>query len=147
MFPPVTALPHSFQMTPHSTCIAACVRISWWRRSQSTTPVTSSPTAGTAPSSVCQTSSPSLRTSVTDRARQRAGVVRLPATRRIERGAVERDALAVDFGHGRRELAEVRVAEVQQFGHAATLRPRVYSVPSTHIVVDVPTLVTSGIVL
>ena len=58
-------------------------------------------------------------------ARQRPRVVRLPAARRIERGAVERDALAVDFGHGRRELAEVRVAEVQQLGHVATLRPRV----------------------
>ena len=28
MFPPVTAFPHSFQITPHSTCIAECVRMS-----------------------------------------------------------------------------------------------------------------------
>ena len=30
------ALPHSFQITPHSTCSAVWVRISAWRRSQST---------------------------------------------------------------------------------------------------------------
>ena len=39
MFPPVTAVPHSFQITPQSTCSAVWVRISAWRRSQSSAPV------------------------------------------------------------------------------------------------------------
>ena len=59
MFPPVTGTCHSFQITPHSTCIAVCVRISWWRRSQSISPLTVAPTAGSGPpSTVCHTTSP-----------------------------------------------------------------------------------------
>ena len=66
MFPPVTGTRHSFQMTPHSTWSAEWVRISACRRSQSISPATSVPTAGARrPSTVCQTSSPSLRTSIT----------------------------------------------------------------------------------
>ena len=67
MFPPVTGTRHSFQITPQSTCSAVWVRIRPWRRSQSTLPWTWSPTAGSGstPSTECQTSSPSLRTSTT----------------------------------------------------------------------------------
>ena len=65
MFPPITGFPHSFQITPHNTWSAVCVRMSWCRRSQSITPWTAVPTGGSSPSSVCHTSSPSLRTPVT----------------------------------------------------------------------------------
>ncbi len=65
MFPPVTGTPHSCQITPHSTWSAEWVRISACRRSQSISPVTAVPTAGTGPSTVCQISGPSLRTATT----------------------------------------------------------------------------------
>src|SRR5262249_25724966 len=45
----------------------------------------------------------------------RPGVVRLPATGRVERGLVERDARIVDRGHRRGELAQIRVAQIQEF--------------------------------
>ena len=124
MLPPVTALPHSFQITPHSTCIAVCVRMSWCRRSQSTAPVTSSPDARHRAVERVPHVLAFLAHVGDGRARQRARVVRLPAAGRIERGAVERHAVAVDLGHGRRELLEVRVAQVQQFGRH-TSRPYV----------------------
>ena len=47
---------------------------------------------------------------------ERAGVVRLAATGRVERGAVERDPrpVGIDRRHRRVELPQVRVAQVQQ---------------------------------
>ena len=64
MFPPVTALPHSFQITPQRMCSAVWVRIKAWRRSQSSVPVTRAPTSGVSPETVCHTTS-WPRTSVT----------------------------------------------------------------------------------
>ena len=65
MFPPVTAVAHSFQITPQRMCSALWVRMRPWRRSQSRVPVTVAPTAGTGPSRVCQASASCLVTSVT----------------------------------------------------------------------------------
>ena len=53
MFPPVTGTRHSFQITPHSTCSAVWVRISRWRRSQSSSPAPcADPGVGARPPSV-----------------------------------------------------------------------------------------------
>ena len=65
MLPPVTAVPHSFQMTPQRMCRAVWVRIRSWRRTQSTSPATTVPRSGTAPSRACQASGPCFVTSVT----------------------------------------------------------------------------------
>ena len=96
MFPPVTAVDHSFQITPHSTCSAVWVRISACRRSQSTSPWTAAPTGGQRAISgdgVPHHVAVPLRTSTTRRApaSERPGVVRLTAAGRVERRAVERD--------------------------------------------------------
>ena len=81
---PSTALPHSFQITPHNTCIAVCVRMSRWRRSQSMTSCDLRADFAAPHHRACATRRrlPCAR-SVTDGAREHAGVVRLSAARRI----------------------------------------------------------------
>jgi hypothetical protein len=50
------------------------------------------------------------------RARERADVVRLSATRRVERRAVQRDRALAGVDDGGVELREVRVAQVEEVG-------------------------------
>ncbi len=69
MLPPVTCAPWSFHTTPHSTWSAEWVRMSLWRRSQSTSAVTVAPTSGSEPSGPAATawtmSPPAFRAPVT----------------------------------------------------------------------------------
>ncbi len=57
--------------------------------------------SGVEPSTVCQTVSPSLRTSTTRAVTERAGVEGLATARGVQDGAIEGDAVALD-GHDRR---------------------------------------------
>ena len=126
MFPPVTGTAHSFQITPHSTCSAVWVRISAWRRSQSTSPCTAAPTAGSGVALEPVPDGVAVLAHLDDRAEppsQRSpGVVGLPAARGVEGGAVE-----VDRGRRRPritvgvERAQLGVAQVQSrsVGHCA----------------------------
>ena len=57
--------------------------------------------SGAAPSTVCQTVSPSLRTSVTRGLTERAGVEGLATARGVQDRAVEGDAVALDGHDGR----------------------------------------------
>lgn len=76
MLPPVAGTPQRFQITPPMTCNMVWVRMRPCRRAQSMVPVTVAPIGGTAAAtgpappgwsaSVCQSSLPSLRTSVTN---------------------------------------------------------------------------------
>ena len=89
MLPPVTGVAQLFQITPHRTWRAVWVRISSCRRSQSTTPCTSSRPPGRAVDVV-----PDLLTLLADighaQVAEPPGVVRLAAASRIEGGAIER---------------------------------------------------------
>ena len=126
MFPPVTATCQRFQITrtgraalsaAHEPVPALPVDLPAHRR----------PEHRTSPSIVCQTSSPSLRTSVTA-LRRACGVVWLPAAGGVERGAVEGDALPVDRRHHGVEGPQLRVPEVEELGgHVRVLlgRPNV----------------------
>ena len=126
MFPPVTGTRHSFQMTPHSTWSAVWVRMSACRRSQSTDAGDRrcpAPAAGHH-RRCARPGRPPCARPTTARSPRRAGVVGLATAGRVEGGAVERHrSLAlVDDGGG--EVAEVRVAEVEQLGgHALDSGP------------------------
>ena len=133
MFPPVTGTRHSFQITPHSTCSAVWVRMSAWRRSQSIDAVRPwCPIAGSgAPSArVCHTRSPSLRTSTTGDAVERAGVVRLPAAGRVEGRAVEGDGAVALVDDDGVHLPQVGVAQVQQLGGHRPILPTPAAAPT-----------------
>ena len=130
MSPPVTCAPKSRQITPHSTCSAVCVRMSLCRRSQSMTPVTTSPTAGAPPSSWC-TTAPSLRPTlvtvhVCPPADSVPHVVGLPAASRVEGGAVQRHAVLPYLGDRRLKGLDVAVLVVERLRHG----PLRYAWPS-----------------
>ncbi len=67
MLPPVTGDRYRSHTTPHSACIAVCVRMSRYRRSQSTSPRSVVPRPGTSPSSQCHTPESSWVTRTTSR--------------------------------------------------------------------------------
>ena len=133
MLPPVTGMANSAQTTPHSTCSAVCVRISRWRRSQSSSPCTSVPGAGSSSvSSQCQIRPCSRLTRVTasgpasvrPRQVQRAQVVRLAAAARVERGPGQRHParLPVHLDDRRVERAQVGVGREQLGAHGSEVR-------------------------
>ena len=62
MLPPVTLAPYSRHTSADSTWRAVWVRISRWRRSQSTTARTAVPTAGGSPAATRWRTAPSSRT-------------------------------------------------------------------------------------
>ena len=135
MFPPVTGTRHSFQITPQSTCSAVCVRISAWRRSQSTSASTSSPTVGGTPSMTCQTSPSALRTSVTLSPIDHARVVRLTTPGGVEGAAIEGHGAVSHADHLGREGAQVGVAQVQRVG-AGRGRPSPKIMPRSNPVAE-----------
>ena len=128
MFPPVTAVRHSFQITPHSTCSAVWVRISAWRRSQSISPWTV--VADGRERRAVAEHVPHIVTRLGDvdhrRPGQRPRVVGLSATGRVEGGPVEGHPPLVRIDRQDRavEVAEEGIPQVQQLSRHGPIMAR-----------------------